>query len=59
MVLKYLRDHNVHVTRHVTSNLVGAMFVLLVSVFTFGFETAVVATVQAMNRTFSSGSNHS
>ncbi|KAF6799509.1 sugar transporter [Colletotrichum musicola] len=50
MVLKYLRDHhNVQVTKHVTSNLIGAMFVLLFSVFTFGFETAVVATVQAMN----------
>ncbi|KAF6800367.1 sugar transporter [Colletotrichum sojae] len=49
MVLKYLRDHNVQVTKHVTSNLIGAMFVLLFSVFTFGFDTAVLATVQAMN----------
>ncbi|KAM5375789.1 hypothetical protein ACJZ2D_005845 [Fusarium nematophilum] len=45
----FLRDHNYHVSKHLTSNLLMAIVVLSTSVFTFGFETAVLATVQAMD----------
>ncbi|RTE74410.1 hypothetical protein BHE90_011145 [Fusarium euwallaceae] len=46
----FLRDHNYHVSKHLTSNLLMSVMVLSTSVFTFGFETAVLSTVQAMSQ---------
>lgn len=50
MLVSYLRDHNKRVTANVTSNLIYSTFVLGLSVFTYGFETTVLSTTQAMTR---------
>jgi MFS transporter, SP family, sugar:H+ symporter len=49
-MLRFLRDHNYQISEHVSSNLLLAMMVISCSVFTYGFETATLATVQAMER---------
>ncbi|VUC32433.1 unnamed protein product [Clonostachys rosea] len=47
-MLRFLRDNNRRVTKHITSNLLLATMSMAFSVFTFGFEQAVFDTVQAM-----------
>lgn len=51
MLVSFLTDHNKRVTQNVTRNLILSTFVLGLSVFTFGFETTVLSTTQAMTRT--------
>lgn len=46
----FLRDHNRQVSKHVTTNLLLAMMSLCTSIFAYGFETSVLATIQAMDR---------
>lgn len=48
MLVRYLRDHNVKVTEHITRNLLLATIVMGTSVFSYGFETSVINTTQAM-----------
>ncbi|KAH6693601.1 general substrate transporter [Plectosphaerella plurivora] len=48
MLVSYLTDHNKRVTPNVTRNLILSTFVLGLSVFTYGFETTVISTTQAM-----------
>lgn len=50
MLVSYLTKHNARVTRNVSTNLIWATLVLALSVFTFGFETAVISSTQAMTR---------
>lgn len=45
----FLRDHNYKATKHVSTNLILATMVLMISVFAYGFENSVLSTVQAMN----------
>ncbi|KAH7374826.1 general substrate transporter [Plectosphaerella cucumerina] len=48
MLVSFLTNHNKRVTQNVTRNLILSTFVLGLSVFTFGFETTVLSTTQAM-----------
>ncbi|KAI9155696.1 putative glucose transporter rco-3 [Paramyrothecium foliicola] len=48
MVLAYLTKHNSKVTENVSTNLVWSTFVLALSVFTYGFETSIISSTQAM-----------
>lgn len=57
MLVEYLTDHNKRVTPNVTRNLILSTFVLGLSVFTYGFETTVISTTQAMTRKQQSLSN--
>lgn len=50
MFSSFLQKHNKQVTQYVTRNLIYSTFVLGLSVFTFGFETTVLSTTQAMTR---------
>jgi hypothetical protein len=50
MLVSFLTNHNKRVTQNVTRNLILSTFVLGLSVFTFGFETTVLSTTQAMTR---------
>ncbi|KAH8882258.1 low-affinity glucose transporter HXT1 [Thozetella sp. PMI_491] len=45
----YLRDHNYKISKNMNTNLLLAMVVLSSSIFTYGFETATLSTVQAMD----------
>ena len=47
-MLSFLRDNNRIVTSHLSSNTLMASIVMGISVFSYGFETGVLDTVQAM-----------
>ncbi|TPX07934.1 uncharacterized protein E0L32_010389 [Thyridium curvatum] len=47
-MLQFFNDHNVKVTKHMTSNLLMACTIIGTSVFAYGFDTAVLDTIQAM-----------
>ncbi|KAH7311353.1 general substrate transporter [Stachybotrys elegans] len=49
MLVNFMREHNAHVTKHITRNLLLATIVIGISVFSYGFETAVINTTQAMD----------
>lgn len=53
MLLPFLQRHNGRITENISSNLVLATLVLGLSVFTYGFETTVLSSTQAMTRTLS------
>lgn len=57
MLLPFLQRHNGRITENISSNLVLATLVLGLSVFTYGFETTVLSSTQAMTRTLSPTSN--
>lgn len=52
MFVSFLTNHNKRVTQNITRNLILSTFVLGLSVFTFGFETTVLSTTQAMTRKY-------
>jgi hypothetical protein len=47
--LNFLRDHNYKIGKFLTTNTLFATFVMMTSVFAYGFENSVLSTVQAMN----------
>ncbi|KAH7324253.1 general substrate transporter [Stachybotrys elegans] len=49
MLYKFLASHNYKVGQHVSTNLVLASMVMMSSVFAYGFENSVLATIQAMD----------
>ncbi|KAM9882665.1 hypothetical protein VD0002_g2037 [Verticillium dahliae] len=48
-MLTFLREHNYNVSKHISSNLLMAIMVLCTSVLTFGFETSILSSIQAMD----------
>lgn len=49
MLHKFMQEHNAHVTQHITRNLLLAVIVMGTSVFSYGFETSIINTTQAMD----------
>jgi hypothetical protein len=56
----FLRDHNYKVSKHVTTNMLMAIVVMMSSVFAYGFDNSVISTVQAMTGTLNiqAGAHH-